>query len=190
MKTNKFFIISAALIAGIRVTTGFAEEALVDKAKEFTEFYANRLTKDNITEQVGQLEKQFHLDQLQIDEETAKMLRSLRNPFTPRLPDEIPQAPLPAEEKVSEQNTRQDIQTDATETPPEASQQTPAVEEVVLPKPDYKISGIVWNTDRPQAIMEGRIVSIGDSIEQWRITGISRGGVEISFKNQRFLIEP
>jgi type II secretory pathway component PulC len=86
--------------------------------------------------------------------------------------------------------TQPDIQTGTTETPTIISQQTPVVEEVVLPKPDYKISGIVWNTDRPQAIIEGRIVDIGDSIEQWRIIGISRGGVEVSFKNQKFLIEP
>ncbi len=194
MKRNKILILGLLVLASREMggTTGFTEEALVDKAKEFTEFYANRLTKDNITEQASQLEQQFHLDQLQIDEETAKMLRALRNPFVPRLPDDPPQEEPEIVEKTPEAASpiQPDIQTGAAETPVIVSQQTQAVEEVLLPKPDYKISGIVWNTDRPQAIMEGRILDVGDSIEQWRIIGISRGGVEISFKNQKFLIEP
>ena len=189
MKINNILLVIAALIAGTVTTTGAAEEQLVDKAKEFTEFYANRLTKDKMTEQASDLERQFHLDQLQIDEETAKMLRALRNPFLPQLPEELPQSE-PESPDGEEAGTQPDEQTSTAETSDDISQQPPVVEEVVLPKPDYKISGIVWNTDRPQAIIEGRIVDIGDSIEQWRIIAISRGGVEISFKNQRFLIEP
>ncbi|HQO58066.1 MAG TPA: hypothetical protein PLT76_05035 [Candidatus Omnitrophota bacterium] len=194
MKLNKILILGLLVLASGEIggTTGFSEEALVEKAKEFTEFYANRLTKDNITEQASQLEQQFHLDQLQIDEETAKMLRALRNPFVPRLPDELPQEEPEVVEKTPETDSpiQSEMQTSAAETPVIVSEQTQVVEEVLLPKPDYKISGIVWNTARPQAIMEGRILDVGDSIEQWRIIGISRGGVEISFKNQKFLIEP
>ena len=190
MKTNDNLIVAGILLLGILPMTVLAEEKLVDKAKEFTEFYANRLTKDKMTEQASQLEHQFHLDQLQIDEETAKMLRALRNPFIPQLPDELPKE----DPEIPEGEP-----TDAPQDNPEAiptgeatgnAQGIPVVEEVVLPKPDYKISGIVWNTDRPQAIIEGRVMDIGDSIEQWRIIGISRGGVEILFRNQKFLIEP
>ncbi len=166
------------------------EKQLLEQAQDFADFYSKRLTKDEVTEQVSELKEQFHREQLRIDEETAKMLRSLRNPFLPQLPEEVPQE-KPAEEEGPASSTDKKTPNPAQTTPGQnTNKESPPVAEEPVVKPSYKISGIVWNTDRPQAIIEGRVVDIGDKIEEWDITAISRNGVEVSYKNHSFLIEP
>ena len=52
-----------------------------------------------------------------------------------------------------------------------------------------KVSGIIYDTDKPQAIINGKVVGIGSDINGVLITGIQKGridarydGVDISLK--------
>ncbi len=52
--------------------------------------------------------------------------------------------------------------------------------------PALKLQGILWGTRRPQAIINRRILSIGDTIEEARIVSIRKDGVTMSFGGQTF----
>lgn len=54
---------------------------------------------------------------------------------------------------------------------------TPKLEEV--PVPSVHIAGLVWNTQRPQAIIDNDVFEIGDMIGGWTIINISREGITI-----------
>ena len=57
-------------------------------------------------------------------------------------------------------------------------------------KPRFQIAGLVWNTNRPQAIVNGQVVSIGDSIGGWIISQITKKGIEVTSEGTTFFIEP
>jgi len=58
--------------------------------------------------------------------------------------------------------------------------------------PKFNISGIVWNCDRPQAIINGTVVDVGDTLDSLKIkvTGISKDGVEVMFKGVKMTVAP
>lgn len=56
--------------------------------------------------------------------------------------------------------------------------------------PNVSISGIIWNSDRPQAIINGTIVDIGDTISNIKITGIQKEGVEGLFDGRTVTLKP
>jgi hypothetical protein len=58
------------------------------------------------------------------------------------------------------------------------------------PVPDVIINGIIWNSDRPQAIINGRIVDIGDTIFEIQITGIQKTGIEGLFDGRVVTLKP
>ncbi|MDP8264254.1 MAG: hypothetical protein P9M12_02085 [Candidatus Aceula lacicola] len=62
------------------------------------------------------------------------------------------------------------------------------------PKPIVKapvlvISGLIWNTALPQAIINQNIVTIGDIVEKSEIVNIHKGGVDILFSGAPFTIK-
>jgi len=60
-----------------------------------------------------------------------------------------------------------------------------------IPTPRFKISGLVWNTEHPQAILNNAIVEIGDDVSGWVIADISERGVIVKTKtNKKYLIKP
>ena len=92
-------------------------------------------------------------------------------------------------------------QVEMQEKPPEEKVVEPAVPVVqpipvpVAPEPkklelpEMKVSGIIYDTDKPQAIINGKVVGIGSDINGVLITGIQKGridarydGVDISLK--------
>ena len=103
-------------------------------------------------------------------------LDSLRDPFTPQLP-------LPPLEKIHEPVEAQN--------PPREKESSPVsprpLGEKPLP-PEIKISGLIWNTNQPQAIINDRIVKVGDQIEKWTIQKIDKDGIEISSEGKNILI--
>ncbi len=119
------------------------------------------------------LQENFEAKQQGVDDDTAKILRSLKNPFIPQLPvaqpvENTPTMPI---------NTR-------------ISTPSPEGTEEAIPTPQVTLSGLVWNSTRPQAIMNGRVVNIGDKIDVWTIRNISKQGVELTFEGTDFLVEP
>lgn len=58
-------------------------------------------------------------------------------------------------------------------------------EESVTP-PALTVQGIIWGGRFPQAIINNKVVRVGDIIEEAEITDISKEGVIITFKNRQF----
>jgi hypothetical protein len=59
---------------------------------------------------------------------------------------------------------------------------------VQLPK--LTIQGMVWNTKRPQAIIDGQVFKIGDTVKEAEIIGIDREGVKFLYKDKIFIKKP
>ena len=62
-------------------------------------------------------------------------------------------------------------------------------EKTSLPLPTLNIEGIVWNTNMPQAIVNGKVVRIGDTIEGVRIVKIEKQGITIDYSGEFVLIK-
>lgn len=65
---------------------------------------------------------------------------------------------------------------------------TPAIieEEIILPPPALNIQGIVWGGELAQAIINNKVVKVGDVIEEAELIDIQREGIVISFKNRQY----
>ncbi len=118
-----------------------------------------------------------------------------RDPFTPQVPqDEIrvrrveppPVKPLEIKETVVP--------------PPAPVADLPPVripvpedirppQRVLEPLPDITIAGVVWNTDRPQAIVNGQIVGIGDMVSGVKILGIKKMGITVLFQGRTEILK-
>jgi hypothetical protein len=59
-----------------------------------------------------------------------------------------------------------------------------------IPLPALNITGLIWDTDRPQAIVNSRIVDVGDTILGARIIAIKKTGVDVLFNGKNFSIGP
>ena len=74
--------------------------------------------------------------------------------------------------------------------------QSPIKEEVVEealqeqvpidPLPSLTIQGMVWGGTLPQAIINNKVVKIGDTIEGVRIIGIKKEGITVFFGNREY----
>ena len=56
--------------------------------------------------------------------------------------------------------------------------------------PDLKVYGLVWDTDKPQAIINNQVVNIRDTIEGVTVTDISSKGVEVQYAGRKVIIKP
>lgn len=127
-----------------------------------------------------------------VDSSSPEML-SARNPFTPQVPQEEvhaqrvePIGPVGVNEPV-------------VLTPPPAVQEPsvsmPRQEDIALqprilePLPGINIAGVVWNTDRPQAIVNGQIVGIGDTVSGVKILDIRKMGITVLFHGRTETLE-
>ena len=120
------------------------------------------------------------------DDLEARLL-SIKNPFKSQLP-------VPEKEHIEEELESEEDQSDREEAEPlvgpepnetvssERGSTDPSPEitepEEIIPLPDVKVSGIIWNSDRPQAIINGLIVDIGDNILGIEITEIRKTGID------------
>ncbi len=62
-------------------------------------------------------------------------------------------------------------------------------EKLEIPLPKLTIEGIIWNSDMPQAIVDGRVVRIGDVIKNVEIVNIEKRGITVNFNGEKVLIE-
>ena len=100
-----------------------------------------------------------------------------RDPF--RLPSRLTQ-------KVSERERTLEMERARREQPPipQAPAQTPPG------LSSLALQGIFWGTDRPQAIINRRILSVGDTIEGAEVTAISKEGVTLTHGGQQVELKP
>ncbi len=62
------------------------------------------------------------------------------------------------------------------------------VSQVHFDKSQYKLQGILWSLKRPQVLLNGQILDIGDSILGAQIKLIDRDGVTLTAQGQEFRI--
>lgn len=63
-------------------------------------------------------------------------------------------------------------------------------ERPVVPIPVFTLSGLIWNTKKPAAILNGKIVAIGDQVSNWSVQEITKEGVHVMFENQSLWVKP
>jgi len=111
-------------------------------------------------------------------------LFGLRNPFKswlPKVEEIIEKLPEPTKIEVVEPPK-------PITQKPEPTQHEKIVAPVMTP-PKLVVNGLIWGTDKPQAIINDRVVSVGDTIENSKIIDINQNGVDIIFSNSLFTIQ-
>ena len=71
----------------------------------------------------------------------------------------------------------------------DASRRIEPEQEIKYPLPDFIIEGMVWNTEMPQAIVNGQVVRIGDIVEGLKILNIGKQGVTVDYAGENVLIK-
>ncbi len=59
-----------------------------------------------------------------------------------------------------------------------------------LTLPEFDVKGMIWNTDSPQAIINGQILHLGDEIKDAKIIEISKEGVKLLFRGRIITAKP
>ena len=125
-------------------------------------------------------------------------LLSIKNPFESQLPKKEPEPvpavmikePLPPVVKNFDPEPRiKPIQETETRRPIIQEKVREIVPMPEIPVPTVTITGIIWNSDRPQAIINGKIVNIGDTILDLKITDIQKTGIEALFHGKSVTIK-
>ena len=65
-----------------------------------------------------------------------------------------------------------------------------APEEIDHLMESMQISGIIWNSAEPKAVIDGKIVGVGTDVSGAQVIGIESGGVRMRYKGQEFLLRP
>ncbi|MCM8811817.1 MAG: hypothetical protein NC910_02025 [Candidatus Omnitrophica bacterium] len=55
--------------------------------------------------------------------------------------------------------------------------------------PQLRLQGIMWGIAQPKAIINRRIVAVGDTIENATVVAVSKDGVTVSFAGQEYLLK-
>ncbi len=100
-------------------------------------------------------------------------------------PEEIsvrrdPYAPPPLLKEVLEQRERQRQQ----DLGQRAHGWTPTPQETPVQMPSLILQGIFWGIPKPQAIINRKIVSVGDTVEGSEVVAVTREGVTVSYNGE------
>ena len=60
----------------------------------------------------------------------------------------------------------------------------------VIPTPQFIVSGLIWNSKKPAAIINDEVVAIGDQVSNWAISEITKDGVRVSYEDRSLWIKP
>ena len=52
----------------------------------------------------------------------------------------------------------------------------------------FKLSGFIWGSEKPQAIINGEVVNVGDTIEKAKVISISKKGVRILYMGENITL--
>jgi len=61
-------------------------------------------------------------------------------------------------------------------------------EETTQTLPDLKIQGVVWGGSLPQAIINNKVVKVGDTIEKAKVIDINKDGITVLFSGRKYNI--
>jgi len=65
----------------------------------------------------------------------------------------------------------------------------PVIQEPVV-LPEWELQGIFWGGAQPQALINRKILSVGDKIEEAEVVSITKERVVLSFHGQEVILEP
>ncbi len=108
---------------------------------------------------------------------------SIRNPFLSQLPvaAQIIKTPVePVVQKVNNGVSQKSVANVIKAAPVVAAQLTKTT------GPEVHLQGIMWGIERPQAIVNDTVVGVGDMVQEMQITGITKDGVEVLVRGQKF----
>lgn len=103
-----------------------------------------------------------------------------RNPFLPQLP-----VPEPKTETKTEPPVNPIPLTDNNKKAPfhdERFDPKPEISAKPVTLPPLAITGWVWNTPRPQAIINGEVLDVGDLVSDAKIVSINKEKIEFSYQ--------
>jgi len=67
--------------------------------------------------------------------------------------------------------------------------QAPAASAQPKALPQFKVDGFIWGSSIPQAIINGKVYGVGDTVESAKITKIDKTGVTILFNGSNYVIK-
>ncbi|MBN1869618.1 MAG: hypothetical protein JW847_03460 [Candidatus Omnitrophica bacterium] len=118
--------------------------------------------------------------EIQIDDQFFLKLETgqieMMNPFQSQLP--VIQEPEAEKPKINQPVSDFEIPEETIDEEHETAEPTEVP--IVVPErpvPIVIINGIIWNSDRPQAIVDGKIFGIGDIVSEIRIIDIQKTGI-------------
>ncbi len=109
--------------------------------------------------------------------ELDRKIRTLISPFLSKLP------PPPVEVKKVEPD---EVLIEEVVVPPKKVEPPPPPPKP--PLPELILSGTILSKDNPRAIVNGKVLGIGDTIEGVKIMGVMRGEIDAFFEGEHFLI--
>lgn len=165
------------------------ESGIMDKFQNIKKLFDGKDALKNALHDVEKMKTEQPYYRMNVDENARTILLKLRNPFVPKLPVPVVETPPPVVEKAPIDETPL---TEPKPAPPPTSAKIPVGRPLIRPDPPpvLKISGLIWDSKRPQAIVNGEIIDVGDTLQKWTVTGISKDGIRLTRQNQEVLITP
>jgi hypothetical protein len=108
-----------------------------------------------------------------------------QNPFKPLLPKKIVEPP-----RVVEPPKFAEPKSAPRQVKPQSPFGTPDEPANKMALPTLVITGIIWNSDRPQAIINGAVVNEGDTVAEIKIVAIRKTGIDIIYQGQAMTLTP
>lgn len=112
---------------------------------------------------------------------------NLKNPFASQLPVETKVEEVPQVLRDPFQNQPLTITPDMSQAEIEAQQHKSIQDSLAA---NISISGVIWNSDRNQAIINGQVLSQGDVFLQFQIATISKEQIVLVAEGQEYIITP
>jgi hypothetical protein len=142
------------------------DKNIFDKIKHFGKTLQEKNTLDSILKKTKKIYS---------TPDEVNILKSIRSPFEPRTPKEkiVTIAPKPA--------------------PKPEIKHVPKKQEITVPEvplPTFKVNGVVWDTKRPQAILDSQVINIGDTIKGCTVINIDKNGILLNFQDRTFTVQP
>lgn len=115
---------------------------------------------------------------------------SIQKVEIPRDPFQVPAVIQDViQKRQEEQRLRKEAEEEARRKAEEERQRPQFPEQASpTPPPSLKLQGILWRTREPAAIINRKVVRVGDSVEKARVIRIAGEGVTIRFEGQEFTL--
>jgi len=115
----------------------------------------------------------------------SAFLSQLKNPFAVQMPQAAAKTADQAAHAVAPGTARPSLPVPAAV----KTQTLPSKEQPSVGLADLKVSGVLWAGPKPQAIVNDRVVAIGDGVQGATLVAIRKGKVEFNVQGKNFIVE-